>query len=150
MLLSQPVTELTTHIFLPVIEQTAHRILRALALTDVIGDQIFINTGFTAHSNTADIDRNASFGPQAFRIEANIQMNPTSQKFDFYTFHHTTAYGISRNTMRDMYPIYWDSENLIKIVEMRSPVFDKLGTNKNITDQEYLSKKLLILAIASS
>lgn len=136
MLLSQPVSELTTHIFLPVIEQTAHRILNALALTDVIGDQIFIDTGFTAHSQTSTLDKNASFGPQAFRIEANIQMNPTSQKFDFYTFHHTTAYGISRNTLRDTYPIYWDSENLIKIVEMRSPVSVVLNCELNIVSKE--------------
>lgn len=136
MLLSQPVSELTTHIFLPVIEQTAHRILTALALTDVIGDQIFIDTGFTAHSATSDINRNATFGPQSFRIDANIQMNPTSQKFDFYTFHHTTAYGISRNTMRDMYPIYWDPDNLIKIVEMRSPVSIVLNCELTVVSKE--------------
>lgn len=136
MLLSQPVTELTTHVYLPVIQQTAHRLLRGLALTDVIGDQIFIETGFTSLASSHDLDRNATLGSQAFRIEANIQMNPTSQKLDFYTFHHTTAYGISRNTMRDMYPVYWDKDNLIKIVEMRSPVSIVMNCELTVISKE--------------
>ena len=136
MLLSQPVTELTTHVYLPVIQQTAHRILRALALTDVIGDQIFIETGFTSIAASHDLNKNAALGSQAFKIEANIQMNPTSQKLDFYTFHHTTAYGIGRNTMRDMYPVYWDSDNLIKIVEMRSPVSIVMNCELTVVSKE--------------
>ena len=136
MLLSQPVTELTTHVFLPVIEETAHRILRTLNLTEVIGDQIFIDTGFTAHSFTDGIDKHATFGPQAFRVEANIQLNPTSQKLDFYTFHHTAAYGIDRNTFRDPFPIYYDKENSIRIVEMRSPVSIMMNCELTLTSKE--------------
>ena len=136
MLLSQPVTELTTHVFLPVIEGTAKRILCNLNLTDVIGDQIFIETGFTAHSFTGDQFKNMAFGPQAFRIEANIQMNPTSQKLDFYTFHHTTAYGITRNTLRDTYPIYFDKENDVKIIEMRSPVSIVMNCELTLSSKE--------------
>lgn len=136
MLLSQPISELTTHVFLPVIEETVHRILRTLNLTDVIGDNIYIDTGFTSHSITSDIDKNAIVNTQGLHVEANIQMNPNSQKLDFYTFHHTTAYGIDINTFRNQCPIYYDRDNQIRIVEMRSPVSVMLNCELTLMSKE--------------
>lgn len=136
MLLSQPISELTTHVFIPVIEETVHRILRTLNLTDVIGDNIYIDTGFTSHSITTDIDKNAIVNTQGLHVEANIQMNPNSQKLDFYTFHHTTAYGIDINTFRNQCPIYYDRDNQIRIVEMRSPVSVMLNCELTLMSKE--------------
>lgn len=121
-LLSQATKELTIHVFDPIIRQLVHRLLDSLSYTDVIGDQIYINTDWSTHSKTSDINNDALLGQQAFRVEANIQLNPTSQKFDFYTFHHTTAYGIGNRTLNNTVPVYLDLDNRVRIIEMRSPV----------------------------
>lgn len=120
--LSRPVSELTTHIFLPVIHQLAHRILATLGYEDAIGDRIFINTDWTAVGTTHDINHNPILGVTLFNVTPNIQLNPTSQKWDCYTFFHTAAYGIDQNTLRESYPVYFDPTNGVRIVEMRSPV----------------------------
>lgn len=120
--LSRPTRELNTHIFLPVIEQVIHRILATLGYADYIGDRIFVNTEWTAVSKTSDINNQPNTGTTLFKVEPNIQMNPTSQKWDCYTFHHTAAYGIGVNTLNNTFPIYHDPFNGVRIVEMRSPV----------------------------
>lgn len=135
-LLSQPVTELTQHIFNPVINQIVNRLVSLLGYTDVIGDQIYINTDWSTHTRTSSLSNNVLLGQQTFRCDAHLQMNPTSQKFDFYSFQHTTAYGISNNTLNDSMPVYWDAENRVRIIEMRSPVTIVLNCELQINSAE--------------
>lgn len=121
-IITKPVSELTQHVLTPLIQQMSHRILDFLSYSDVIGDQIFIDTDWTTHSKTSDINGNVIPGVQSFRVEALTQLNPTSQKFDIYTFHHTAAYGIGTKLMNYFYPIFLDNKNKIRIIEKRSPV----------------------------
>ena len=113
-LLSQPVSELTQHIFNPVIHQTVNRLIDLLGYTDVIGDQVYVNTDWSTHTRTSSLDNSVFLGQQTFRCDAHLQMNPSSQKYDCYSFQHTTAYGITNNTMNDSMPIYWDPENRVR------------------------------------
>lgn len=121
-LLSCAVTELTDHIFMPIIRQLSHRLLERLSLDKLIGDRIYIDTEWATHSRTSTLENDAIVENNAFRVEANLQMNPTSQKWEFYTFHHTTAYGISPRTLHDSQPVFCDTVNRIKVIQMISPV----------------------------
>ena len=120
--LTCPVTELTTHVFGPVCQQLAHRILAALNYEDVVGDQIYINTDWSTHSVTGDANDNANLGQTRFSVEVNLQLNPTSQKWDVYSFYHTAAYGLGKFTRNRNEPIFYDPYNQIKIFEMITPV----------------------------
>lgn len=75
-----------------------------------------------AASKSSDINNNPILGQQCFKVEPNIQLNPTSQKWDCYTFRHTAAYGIGTNLKNDSFPVYWDGVNRVSVVELRSPV----------------------------
>lgn len=121
-LISQAITEVQTHIYKPVIDQISHRVLRRLGYDKLIGDRIYINTDFTTHSHTSTLEGDAVIGPTAFRVDAQIRDNPSSQKWDFYTFHHTAAYGIGQRQLNNTFPTYLDKKNSIRIVEFRSPV----------------------------
>lgn len=120
--LSSSINELPTHVFLPIIRQLAHRLLHELNFSEEIGDAIYINTDWSTHYKTSDIDNNINVGQQGLRIDAQIQMNPTQQKFDCYTFYHTAAYGFGHRTLNALEPIYWDRENRVRIVQIESPV----------------------------
>lgn len=119
--LTRAVSELTNHIFMPVVTQLAHRILDSLEYSDVVGDQIYINSDWSTHSITSDHNDNANLGQTRFSVEVNVQLNPTSQKWDMYTFHHTTAYGVDARINYNE-PIYLDIPNQVKMLEMVSPV----------------------------
>ena len=135
-ILTQPVQELNTHIFFPVIQQVSHRLLDIFGYTDVIGDQIYINTDFSTHSFTHTDDENANINKQCFKVEANIQLNPLSQKWDAYTFHHTLAYGIGTKNLNQGHPIYADTENRVRIQEIRSPVSIDLNCELTLLSME--------------
>ena len=116
------INELTTHIFFPVVRQLAHRLLERLNLADDIGDSIYINSEWSTHYRTTDYDNNVNVGQQGLRIEFQVQMNPTQQKFECYTFYHTTAYRFGHRTLNALDPIYLDMDNRVRIVQMESPV----------------------------
>lgn len=120
--LTQPISELTNHIFMPIIEQISHRLLASLNYADVIGNNIQINTDWSTHSKTSDDNDNAILGPQRFIVDAQLQMNPTSQKWDFYTFHHTAAYGLHKRNLHITHPVYRDDLLNIYLYQMISPV----------------------------
>ena len=119
--LTRAVSELTNHIFKPVVDQLSHRILESLEYSDVVGDQIYVNADWSTHSITSDHNDNANVGQTRFSVEVNLQMNPTSQKWDMYTFHHTTAYGINSRIDYNA-PVYVDIPNNVKMLEIVSPV----------------------------
>ena len=118
--ITRPISELTDHVFMPIVRQVSHRLLTTLGYAEVIGDQIYINADWSTHSDTSSND-NANVGQTRFSVEANLQLNPTSQKWDCYTFHHTTAYGVSNINLHDKDPIYADPRNRVHIQEMVSP-----------------------------
>lgn len=117
-----PIMEIPEHIFKPVIEQVACRLLVNLDLKDVIKDNIYINTDFMSRTQTSTLEKDAIVNTEALRVDAQIQMNPTSQKWDTYTFTHTTAYGLNRNALAEPVPVYLDQNNGVRVVEIVSPV----------------------------
>ena len=120
-IMTRPVSELTDHIFMPVVRQLAHRLLSSLGYSEIIGDQIYINTDWSTHSSIGTSDDNANVRQNRLSIETNLQLNPTSQKWDFYTFHHTTAYGIDQRTLHNSDPIYFDKRNQVEITQCVAP-----------------------------
>lgn len=118
------IMEHTDHIFSPVINQIAHRLVDMLDLGRIIKDdsRIYIETDWATHSRTSTNENDMISDPNQFRVEASVQLNPTSQKWEAYTFHHTAAYGLSNQLINRTFPIYLDRENRVKIVELRTPV----------------------------
>lgn len=116
------VAENADHIFQPIMLQLAHRLVDSLDLSSVIGDQIYIETDWSTHSKTSTIEQDAVVQGNQFAVEASVQLNPTSQKWDCYTFQHTTAFGITPQILNNNIPIYYDKENSVRIIEMCSPV----------------------------
>lgn len=144
-ILTGPVTELTDHIFYPVAKQISHRLLQIFGLTDYIGDNIYLNSDFTANNYTHKLNKDAIVGRDAFRVEFKPNLNPSNVKWDFYTFKHTTAYGINRRTMMDNAPIYEDPFNKVKIVEMRSPITLELNCSIEVesADKAYTLPQMI-------
>lgn len=121
-IISQAITELQTHIYKPVMDQVCQLILQRLGYDKIIGDRIYINTDFTTHSQTSTIENDAVIGSTAFRVDAQVRANPSSQKWEFYTFHHTAAYGIGNRQLNNSFSTYIDKDNLVRMVELRSPM----------------------------
>ena len=134
-ILTRPISELTDHVFMPIVRQISHRLIKMLGYSDVIGDQIYINADWSTHSDTSK-DDNANVGQTRFTVDANLQLNPTSQKWDCYTFHHTTAYGVGVPNLYDKDPIYADPINGIRITEMVSPVTIQMSCNLVLQSSE--------------
>lgn len=134
--LSQVISETPEHVFRPIIEQLSHRILATLNYDEIIGDRIYIQTDWMTHSETADTNANPELSQEGFRVEANIQMNPTSQKYDVYTFYHTSAYGVGQRLLNNTFPIYTDRRNGVRITEMRSPVTITLNCSLTLKSVE--------------
>lgn len=116
------IMELPEHVFKVVIEQIAFRLVSTLDLVDIIGDNIYINTDFMSKTSTSNISKDAIINIEALRVDAQIQMNPTSQKWDAYTFAHTISHGITRTALQDMPLIYSDGINGVRVVEQQTPV----------------------------
>lgn len=133
-------TGLPDHIYGPIVEQLSHRILESLDFQDVIGDKIYIKTDWTTHSQTSGIERDAILGATAFSVEAMIQQNPTSQKWDAYTFHHTTAYGLGNTLLNNGFPVYKDDVNRVRMIEMVSPVTIALNCELTVNSSEIAYK----------
>ena len=134
--LTRPVSELTNHIYMPVCQQLCHRILRMLDYEEVVGDRIYINSEWSTHSVTHDKDDNANVRQTRFTAEVNLQLNPTSQKWDTYTFHHTAAYGFGRVLKDRIAPVYLDRPNHTKIIEMISPITIELNCELYLASAE--------------
>ena len=125
--ISQAISELQTHIYKPVMDQVAHHILTRLGYADIIGKEIYINTDFSTHSHTTTEEKTPVLEQSAFRVEANIRANPSSQKWDCYTFNHTAAYGIGQKQLNDSYLVYVDAKNSVRMKEFRAPVTIELN-----------------------
>ncbi len=119
--ISSPIMESPEHIFKPVIEQIAFRLVATLDLIDVVKDNIYINTDFMSKTSTSNLAKDAIINVDALRVDAQIQLNPTSQKWDSYTFTHTISHGIYRTSFGDMTPIYYDGVNSVRVTELLTP-----------------------------
>ena len=100
-ILARPISEQTEHIFMPVAQQLSHRILHMLGYEDVIGDNIYLSSEWSSHSKTSNIEDNARIAENRFKADIELQLNPTSQKWEAYTFKHTASYGICLQTLQD-------------------------------------------------
>ena len=120
--LTCPVSELVHHVYAPVVRQLAHRILKCLNMEQAIGNEIFISADWITHSATSDANDNPKVRKNRFMVEPQLQLNPTSQKWDVYSFEYTAAYGIGEVFKNRSMPIYRDPINDIKINELVSPV----------------------------
>lgn len=120
-ILSCAVEELPSHVFDPVIKQLTRRILDSLGCSEIIGDNIYINADWSTHSKTSTLGKDAVLSPQSFNVNANLQMNPTSQKWDTYTFTHTTAYGLGQRLLNNAFTVYADPVHQVRIIKMISP-----------------------------
>lgn len=121
-IVSGTIMEAPEHVFRPVIEQTARRVITSLDMDDVIGDNLYINADFMARTRTSTITKDAIVNVEAMRVDATIQINPTSQKWDVYNFTHTAAYGLNGNTFHDNVPLYEDFNNGVRLVQFQAPV----------------------------
>lgn len=120
---TRPITELPEHVFFPITRQLSKRILSYLSYEDVIGDNIYINTDWSSSSTQFDKNHNAKIDQNVFKVEVNLQMNPSSQKWDVFTFKHTTApNGYGDRFLNESTPIYLDDKNKVFIYETCSPV----------------------------
>lgn len=135
-LLTCATMELTDHVFWPLTQQIAHRILVTLDLDKKIDHNIYLNSDFSSSARTRTHEGNAIVADNALRVELNINLNPTSQKWDYYTFKHTAAYQVGSNTLNHTPPIYADDENRVKIVETISPVTLTLNCVLQVQDAE--------------
>lgn len=135
--ISRPILELANHIYLPIIKQTSYRLVDELALREVIGDQIYIDTDYTTFAGTSNQKHNVNITPRSMHVEASMQMNPSSQKWDAYSWHHTTAYGINTFNLNNHTPIYKDTKNQVRIIEMRSPVTIMLNCEVTLLTKEH-------------
>ncbi len=135
-ILTRPISELTDHIFMPVCQQLSHRILDILGYADVVGDNIYINTEWSAHSKTSNTNDVPNVNKNRLSIEAEVQMNPNQQKWEAYTFKHTTAYGLGKNLINSQEDIYHDDKNRVKVVELISPVTINLNCELVLTSSE--------------
>lgn len=135
-ILTRPISELPDHVFMPVCKQIGHRILTMLGFADIIGDNIYIKSEWSAHSHTSDKNDSARVAQDRFTIEPEIQMNPSQQKWEAYTFKHTAAYGLSKNLINSQEDIYHDTANRVKVVELISPVTFNLSCELSLTSAQ--------------
>lgn len=144
-ILTGVVTELTDHVFYPVARQLSHRLLQIFGLADFIGTNVYVNSDFTSTNYTRDEKRDAIVSHDAFRVEFKPMLNPSSQKWDFYTFKHTTAYGINRRMLEENQPIYDDPLNRVRIIEMRTPVSIQMDCTFEIesADRAYMLPQMI-------
>ena len=120
--IARVISEQTDHIFMPVAQQLSHRILHMLGYEDVIGDNIYLSSEWSAHSKTYNSNDTARVAENRFKIDVDVQLNPNSQKWEAYTFKHTAAYGIYKHLIHQQEAIYTDPYNKVRIMEMLSPI----------------------------
>lgn len=116
------IRELPEHIFRPIVQQLCDRILNTISCRERVKDNVYINTEWSTHSHTGTLEKDAILNQEGLRVDANLQLNPTSQKWDTYTFHHASAYMVGRPLLSDLIPIYEDHVNMVRISELRSPI----------------------------
>lgn len=134
--LTRAIEELPTHIFMPVAQQLAHRVLASMEYSEAIGDSIYIDTDWSTHYRTTDIDGNVNVGQQGLRVNLNVRMNPMSQKFDCYTFKHTVSGGIGQRALNSTKPIFLDINNYVRLIEHVGPVTLELNCELTIVSSD--------------
>lgn len=142
---SRVISEQPDHIFMPVAQQLSHRILHMLGYEDIIGDNIMLSSEWSTHSKTYNRDENARVSENKFKADVEVQMNPNSQKWEAYTFKHTTAYGVYKHLIHQQEAIYVDPYNRVRIMEMLSPINIILNCELTLVSAELAFKTPLQL-----
>lgn len=139
-ILARPLSEQTEHIFMPVAQQLSHRILHMLGYEDIVGDNIYLSSEWSSHSKTSNIEDNARISENRFKADIELQLNPTSQKWEAYTFKHTASYGIYSHLIHQQEAIYVDPYNRVRIMEMLSPINITLNCELSLFAAEHAFK----------
>lgn len=130
------ILENVDHIFHPIVKQVAHRLVDSLNLTSIIGDGIYIDSDWSTHSKTSSLSKDAIVNADQFRVEVTVQLNPTSQRWDCYTFVHSCAHDLTLNNINDRVPIFYDKNNSVRIIEMQTPVTFQLNCKISLQEAE--------------
>lgn len=130
------ILENVDHIFYPIVKQVAHRLVDSLNLTSIIGDGIYIDSDWSTHSKTSSLSKDAIVNADQFRVEVSVQLNPTSQRWDCYTFVHSCAHDLTLNNINDRVPIFYDKNNSVRIIEMQTPVTFQLNCKISLQEAE--------------
>ena len=130
------ILENVDHIFHPIVKQVAHRLVDSLNLTSIIGDGIYIDSDWSTHSKTSSLSKDAIVNADQFRVDVSVQLNPTSQKWDCYTFAHSCAHDLTLNNINDRVPIFYDKNNSVRIIEMQTPVTFQLNCKISLQEAE--------------
>lgn len=134
--LSIPTPELESHVFYPAIKQACHKFLYDLNLQDIVGKNIFIETGFSQPKNYNDGKHNVKLNINKLRVQAEINTNPQSLKWDNISFKHFLSQGISHTTKnRDYQTIFYDPTCNIRLQEMYLPTYISLNCTLTILDR---------------
>lgn len=134
--LSIATPELESHVFYPAIKQACHKFLYDLNLQDIVGKNIFIETGFSQPKNYNDGKHNVKLNINKLRVQAEINTNPQSLKWDSISFKHFLSQGISHTTKnRDYQTIFYDPTCNIRIQEMSLPTYISLNCTLSILDR---------------
>jgi hypothetical protein len=135
-LMYKPIPEITTHILDPIVEQLIFRILKRCNLIDVFKESIFIKPGYTAVSETNDLDNKTLLYRNMFKCDVAYNMNPLNTKWTVASQEHLTHYGISPIINNRRYPILYDPHTQIRMYEIGNPKSMLLSCSMTFTDRE--------------
>ena len=135
-ILSVAVPELESHVYYPVIKTMAHSVINNLGLDKVIGKNIYIDTGFSQPKRYRT-NHNAVLQINKLNVQAEINTNPASLKWDNISFQHALEpIGFSHTTKdRDFQIVFYDPTSNIKISEMYLPTYISMNCTLSILDR---------------
>lgn len=139
-----PVSEIDTHIVLPVATQITHKIVNELHYQYILGDRIYIDTGWTATMNHRI---NHVFINRQNLLKVTVEtLHPSNMTWDFTSFRYPTGHMIQTPHIQDIFPdLLVDKQGRITLKEMILPMCINLnGTMmfKN-RDQAYEFQSLM-------
>lgn len=120
-ILPSVITEITNHVFDPIVHQLIYRLIAKLGYTDLFSNNIYINTDYSSHSNTTDDKNNPILRGNRFVADVTYQMNPSSTKWNTANFNNTAAYGLSNTSLRNQNLLLMDRVSKISLWEMNKP-----------------------------
>ena len=116
-----PVSELDTHVVLPVATQITHKIVNDLNYKYILGDRIYIDTGWTTTKNQK-INHVMINKQNLLKVAVELS-HPANMKWDIMSFRFPTGYMIQSPHIKDIFPdILVDTESRIILKEMILPM----------------------------
>lgn len=136
-LLHSAVSELESHIYIPIAKQTAHKVINDLNITKVINNNIFLELGFTTAKLFKDNNHAAQLQLNKLKAQVDVNTNPSNLRWDCLTFQHALGpIGMSyTNRKRDYITIFEDPISKISLLEMHLPTYIQLNCTLTIADR---------------